>query len=231
MSTECFIPLLGKRLRATEQDACGVTPEGAQEVTTDGFISISLTSEVEDGAEILTRKANGQLCVNEKLANSFKRFTVEIHFCGVNPSLLAIVSNAEEYIADTNVIGFTVPEGEIDKFFSLELWTGLSGQACEPGAESNGGYFLLPLIVAGVLGDIEITGEDAIDFSITGAYTKGGNAWGVGPYDDVYALPPAPGTPGALPVALDPFDHLLIMLTNVAPPPEACDPSPVPAGV
>lgn len=334
MTTTCFIPLLGKRLRATELNNCGAVYSGAQQVTTDGFTSISLTSEVEDGTEIIVRKASGALCVNEKLADSFKRFTVEIHFCGVNPSLLAIVSNAEEYVDGTgNVIGFTVPEGEIAKWFSLELWTGLTGQACEPGTEEASGYMLLPFVVAGVLGDLEITGEDAIDFSITGAATKGGNQWGVGPYGVVKgtgsvvnevqtvtitgtptggtfsltyggattpALPynataaavqtalralssigstgvtvtggPGPGTPyvvtfggtlgginvplivavgtftggttpaiavvqttagsgGAakLPTAVDPFDHLLMIETAVAPPPSACDPAAVPA--
>lgn len=334
MSTKCFIPLLGKMIRVSERDNCGASFIGAQQVTTDGFTTLNLTSEVEDGAEIIVRKASGAMCVNEKLANSFKRFTVEMEFCGVNPSLLAIVTNAEEYTATNgDVIGFTVPEGEIKKWFSLEMWTGLSGVVCDPGTEEPSGYILLPFVVAGVLGDVEVTGEDAITFSMDGAYTKGGNSWGVGPYNvydtggtavnevqsvtitgtptgGTYSLAfrgqtaalipynatavqvqnalralstigptgvnvtggPHPGaaisvtfagplaaqnvdalvatgaftggtapaiavattTPGSsaagkLPEAIDPFDHLLMIEVGIAPPPDACDPAPVPA--
>jgi hypothetical protein len=231
MANHCIIPLLGKRLRVTPTNSCGVIAPDAEYVATDGFVSITLSSEVEDGAEIIVRKASGALCVNEKRANSFKRFTIELHFCGVNPALLGMTTNANPYVstaAPGDTIGFTVPEGEINKYFALELWTGLSGGACEPGADEASGYILLPLVSAGVLGDIEITGEDAIDFSMTGAYTKGGNAWAEGPYD---VVKDAVGVAGPLDPAIDPFDHLLMIDTALAPPPESCDPVPVPTGV
>lgn len=227
MATHCFIPILGKRLRATTLDNCGSIPDDAEQIATDGFVTISLSSEVEEGAEIIVRKASGALCVNEKMADSFKRFTVEIEFCGVNPSLLGIVSNARPYEDGSgDVIGFAVPEGAIEKWFALELWTGLSGAACEPGAEEASGYMLLPFLTAGVLGDIEIGGEDAVTFSLTGAATKGGNGWGVGPYNVVME---DGGGASPLSTAIDPFDHLLLIDTALAPPPEACDPAPVPS--
>jgi len=230
MVTHCFTPVLGKRLRVTEEDGCGVvTPASSLQVTTDGFITITLSSEVEEGTEIIQRNAAGQLCVNEKMADSFKRFTVEIEFCGVNPSLLALVSNAEPYLDYAgDVAGFTVPEGEITKKFGLELWTGLSGQACLPGGAGDeaSGYMLLPFVQGGVLGDIELDGENAVTFSLTGAYTVGGNAWGFGPY---LALRNAAGDPAVLPTPLDPYDHLLLIDTALAPPPVACSPTTVPA--
>jgi hypothetical protein len=77
---------------------------------------------------------------------------------------------------------------------------------------------LLPFVNAGVLGDVEVTGEDAITFSLTGAYTRGGNAWGTGPYEVLMNM----GVPDVLPTALDPLDHLLLVETGVAPPPSAC---------
>ncbi|QNJ55949.1 major tail protein [Microbacterium phage Rasputia] len=223
MATHCFIPMLGKRLRATELDYCGAPAPGGTYIVTDGFVNISLSSEVEDGAEIIVKKANGQLCVNEKLSNSFKWFTAEIEFCGVNPSLLSIVSNATPY-ADYagDVAGFTIREGEINKRFALELWAGLSGVACLPGqADEASGYFLLPFMAAGVLGDITIDGENAVTFSLTGAYTKGGNQWGTGPY---LTMRQEDGTMAVLPAALDPYDHLLLVDTALAPPPSSCEP-------
>lgn len=225
MATHCFVPVRGKRLRVTTLDTCGNVPTGGTEnswLATNGFISVNLTSEVEDGVEIIQRRADGALCVNEQGPGSFKRFNFEAVFCGVNPSLLAMMSNAEgyeDYAGD--VSGFTVREGELTKNFSFELWTGLTGQACAPGADEASGYLLLPFVGAGVLSDITVDSENAINFGITGAFTRGGNAWGVGPYD---VLMDEDSEAAPLPTALDPLDHLLMMDTALAPPPHACDP-------
>lgn len=232
MATKCFIPLLGKRIRITILDECGNYPEpGTTDavVVTSGFVTVSLSAEIEDGDEIIKKRADGAICVNEKQADSFKHFTVEMEFCGVNPSLLTMVTNAEPY-EDYNgdVAGFTVPEGTIDKAFAMELWTGLSGQGCGEGG-SEYGYMLLPFIQAGVLGDIEIGGEDTIDFSLTGSYTKGGHGWGSGPYEVVLDGEDTPA-PAVLPTALDPYDHFLMVTTGVEPPADDCDPQSMPGG-
>lgn len=322
MATKCFSPLLGKMIRVTRLDECGSPPPpGTPDayLATDGFITVTLSSETEDGVEILTKKANGDICVNEKFANSFKRFTVEINFCGVNPALFGMITNGVPYLDYCgDLAGFKVPEGAIDSKFALELWTGMSGLACVPGQETASGYILLPFLNAGVLGDLEINGTDALNFTMTGAYSKGQNMWGVGPYDVVNQcvpetqslsdtgatdgtftltvtqgttgpiafdataaevqsaldavgsnatasggpLPGSPitlsfpgsaqnttadstdlvggvasvttttqggaGAPAPLPTPLDPYDHLLLVDTGVAPPPSSCDPQPMP---
>jgi hypothetical protein len=228
VTTHCFAPLLGKRLRVTELDSCGVVLPNALRLSTDGFITLSLSSEVEDGAEIIVKKASGALCVNERQASSFKRFNVEIEFCGVNPSLLAMVTNAEEYMDYAgDAAGFTIGEGELKKWFALELWMGMSGQVCAPGTEEASAYMVLPFVVGGVPGDITVDGENAVTFSLSGAVTRGGNGWGVGPYDVLMDSTLGAPAPAPLPTALDPFDHLLLIDTALAPPPESCDPIPV----
>lgn len=216
MPTHTFSPVLGKRYRVTTLDDCGRVTDQAQNIVGDGFVTVTLSSETEEGAEIIQRKFTGALCVNEKQSDSFKRFTLEIEFCGVNPDLLSSVSNAQPYHdAAGDVAGFTVPEGDIKKAFALEIWMGLSGQACGEDQEEASGYLLLPFVQAGVLGDIEMGGEDAVTFSLTGSYTKGGNGWGVGPYNVVFG---EDETPSPLPEALDPLDHLLLMDTGLAVP-------------
>lgn len=221
MATHCFIPMLGKRIRATELDICGAVTAESMAVVTDGFITLSLSSEIEEGTEILVRNASGALCVNEKMNDSFKRFTLEMEFCGVNPDLLSIVTNAEtyeDYAGDA--AGFVVSEGEMEKKFALELWTGMSGVECATGGGTEAsGYLLLPFLQSGVLGDITVDGENAITFSVTGAFTRGGNAWGAG--NDLVVMDTA--APAVLPTALDPYDHLLMIDTAVAPPASACE--------
>ena len=92
---------------------------------------------------------------------------------------------------------------------------------CGEGAEEAGGYLLLPFVQAWVLGDLEIGSENSIDFSMTGAATRGGNGWGVGPYNVLLDPTTPPAVPAPLPTALSPADHLLIMDTGLAPPPSA----------
>src|SRR3546814_12987096 len=113
--TKCFIPVLGKRIRATALDECGNLPaSGADDavVATDGFISLTLTSAIEEGTEIITRKADGSLCANERTSDPFKRFTLEMEFSGVDTDLLSLNPNAAPYQAnDLENAGIPVDRG------------------------------------------------------------------------------------------------------------------------
>jgi hypothetical protein len=179
--TKTFRPVLGKMIRVTVLGPAGQVPAPATadaSLATDGFVSVKLSSQIEEGSEIIQKKANGDLCINEMQPSNFKRLTLEIVLCGVNASLLAMISNVEPYYDDAGVVvGFTQPEGVIDEKFALELWTGLSGSD-----RVASGYFLLPYVNGGNIGDLEITEDGTIDFTVTAAFTKGGNSWGTGPY-------------------------------------------------
>jgi hypothetical protein len=196
------------------------------EVVTDGFMSLTLSSETEDGAVITTRKASGAICINFKAPDSFLRFTAEMEFCGVDPDLMSFMTNMQAY-ADWSgdIAGATVQEGAVDKKFGLEIWTGLDSPVLAEYDEEASGYIVLPCMNAGVLGDIAIDGENAISFTMTGAYTVSGNAWGVGNHR-VLMNPDGGGVgepwPDFLPEALLPTEPMLIMETGVAPPPSAC---------
>lgn len=226
MPTKTITPIRGKRLRVTQLDDCGrVTPTSMQ-IVTEGFVTVTLTPQVEDGNDIQVRNASGALCINEKGNPTFTGLDVEIEFCDVNPSLISFVTNAEDYDNYANdVAGFTLPEGEITGRFALELWTGIAGVACDDTGNETSGYILLPLVAAGTLGDLSIGGEDAITFSLSNSSTRGGNTWGTGPYnvmiDDTDA-------PAALPTALDPLDHFLMVETTLAPPIANAQPTTVP---
>lgn len=226
--THYYAPVLGKRIRVTPLDACGRVDKTRKAIVTSGFVTISLSTETEDGTEITVKRADGSVCISEKQADTFKYFTAEIEFCGVNPSLLALVSNAKEYKDEAgDIAGFTYSEGKIDKKFALEIWTGLAGQACAEGADEASGYLLLPYVNAGVPGDISIDGENAVSFPMQGAVTKSGNGWGKGPWDVVKT---SAGQAAKLPTALDPKDHLLMMDTALKVPDASEQPIAVPQG-
>jgi len=118
-----------------------------------------------------------------------------------------------------DVAGATVYEGTVDQKFSLEIWTGLSVDVAPTGTvEEASGYAVLPCLNAGVLGDVSIDGENAVSFSMTGAYTVSGHAWGVGLHKVLFQG----STKKPLPDVILPTEPLLIMQTGVAPPPSAC---------
>lgn len=223
MAQHTFSTVRGKRLRVTELDECGGVSDKSNMITSDGFISVTISPETEDGSEIIVKNANGDICINEIGNPSFKYFTVEIEFCRVNPALLAIMTNADEYLDYAgDLSGFTVPEGTLSGAFALELWLGMSGQGCLSGNSGEASaYMLLPYVSQGVLGELEINGEDAITFKMTASVTKGGNTWGVGPYN---VMLKEDGTPAKLPTAIDPLDHLLLSDTGYAPPAVTADP-------
>lgn len=222
MTTKSFTPIRGKRFRVTELDDCGKVLVTSRQFAGDGFVTVTITPNVEDGTDIQLRNANGVLCVNEKGNPTFSGFGVEMEFCDVNPAVAAIMTNAQEY---GDGIGFTVAEGEITGRFALEVWTGVAGIACGEEGDEASGYILLPQIAAGTLGDLSVGGEDAITFKVANASTRGDNGWGVGPYNVAKG---SGGTAAKLPTALDPLDHLLLMYTEVSPPAAASEPSVVP---
>ena len=222
MATRCFKPIFGKRIRVSKMNSCctPVTGGSCAEIITDGFISLSLSSETEDGSEVVKKKADGGLCINHKSPDAFKRFTLEMEFCGVDPDLLSFMTNMNPYLGSTgDTIGATAFEGTVDDKFGLEIWTGLAGASCPTGVQEASGYIVLPCVNAGVLGDIEVTGEDSVSFSMQGAYTVSGNAWGVGLHNVLLngALQPV-----KLPTPLLPTEPLLIVETGVSPPASAC---------
>lgn len=222
MATKTFTPVLGKRLRVIALDDCGSLPASGTAnsvAVTSGFITLSLSAEIEDGSEILVKRADSSICVNEMTNPSFKRFTLEIEFCEVDPGIASLVTNArqfKDYANDT--VGIAVSEGEISKRFSLELWTGLAGEGCASGVEEASGYLLLPHLNAGNVGDIEVDGENAVTFTMTGSFTRGQNGWSNGPFNVVQG---AGSTPAKLATAADPFDHMIFLRTGLTPPPEA----------
>lgn len=225
MATNTYTPIRGKKIRVTQLDDCGRLLETSEFIVTDGFVTLTLSPEVEDGTEITSRKANGGLCVNELGNPTFKHFNLEIDFCDVNPSLIPFVTNAEEYENyEGDVAGFTIPEGEITGNFALELWTGMAGVACGDDGNEASGYILLPFVRAGTLGDLEIGGEDVITFSLTNSITRGGNSWGQGPYEVVLNDDEGGAEADILPTPLDPLDHLLMVETFVSPPEEQLSP-------
>ncbi|MFN2347641.1 MAG: hypothetical protein ABR616_18260 [Dermatophilaceae bacterium] len=222
MTTRCFTVVRGKRLRVTRLDNCGTPPADDTEdafVVTKGFVSVGLTSVTEEGTDIMQMNADGDLCVNDRSRDQFRRWDLELELCDVDPALLSILTNVTlETDWNEDVVGVRVPEGSTVDSFALELWTGIPGEDCLPGEPAAYGYMLLPFVIGGSLGDITIE-NGATTFTVT-AHTKGGGAWGTGPFDVVGT--DAQATPGRLDAPIGVGEHLVMRTTTVAPPAPEC---------
>lgn len=230
MPTKCLSLVRGRRIRLTRLDGCGRPVYGeASSVTSKGFITVGFTANTTESDEINVTNAAGEVCVFEPAETTLTGYGVEITFCEVDPELLALVTGQAVYVdAFGNVSGFTINtkvslEGQ---GFALELWSGVAGgDACSTvGAEGNYGYTLLPYLKGGILGDFTVE-NGSVTFTVTGANTRDGNNWGVGPYADVMLT--AASEPGPLPTALDGDDHLLLTATGIAPPEALCGTRPL----
>jgi len=207
-------------MRATKLNGCGVPVDGDESVaTTDGYVSIALTAEINEAEEIEVKNANGQVCVRDPGCAEFKGYNVEITFCNVDPCLYSMLTGQDTLNnAGGEAIGFRMNSKKkaCDSAFALEVWSGVPGVACQGQTAESGsyGYVVLPFVRAGVIGDFTIENA-AVTFTMTGAVTLDGNSWGAGPYkvysDGVLA-------PAVLPEALDLNDHLAVIYTTVAPP-------------
>ncbi len=214
MANANSFPLVrGRTMRVTKTDGCcGPEYGNDNSIVTEGFVSVALTANITEAEEITVTNANGKTCVRDTGSATFDGYGVEIVFCEVQPCLFSLITG-QPVVTDAagDIIGFKMnSQITLDSSgFALEVWMGVPGVACEGDAGANG-YLLLPCLQGGVIGDFTIENA-AITFTITGAATKDGNAWGNGPYPDTL-----------LPDPLDPDDHLYVIFTT-SDPPEATD--------
>lgn len=229
MGTKCLTPVKGRALRVTSLDGCGRVVYGEFSVgVSESFVSVALTANTVDTDEINVTNAAGNRCVFEPAETKLSGYSAEIQFCEVDPDVFSIITGYPAVLdADGDVVGFDVDtDATIEpKSFSLETWTGMAtGDACSnPGAAGNFGYLLLPYLKGGYVGDFTVE-NNAVTFTITGATTRTGNAWGVGPYK---VMLDGTGNPSTLLAPIKPTVPLRMMSTGVAYPSGVCGARPL----
>lgn len=215
-----FSLIRGRALRVTRLDGCGNPVPGPDSVVvTKGFISVGLTSNTEAGEAISVTNANGDVCISDTPPPKFVNFGIVITLCGVDPNLVNLLTGQPivyDGATTPEAVGFRVNSGiDLDSSgFAIEMWSGVPADTCVPGQGQNYGYMLLPFVKGGVLGDLTIE-NGPVNFTVTGAQSKDGAAWGVGPWDVVLD---GQGQESPLLEPMDSKDHLNVQVTNVAPP-------------
>lgn len=213
----------GVVMRVTRLDGCGRPQFGdGGSVTSDGMVSVAVTANTTDVDEVSVQNAAGVTKLYKGGRSNPSGFGLEITFVRVDPELLAILTGQDTVLdADGNVVGFTVDTSvDVSKSgFALEVWAGApSNDACsDEEADGQFGYTLFPFVTGGTLGDFTIE-NDAVSFSVTGANTKDGNAWGKGPYNVQLNGNAGSKAAGPLLSAVTSTTALAQILVEVAPP-------------
>jgi hypothetical protein len=226
--TKCLSLVKGRRIRVTKLDGCGrpIFGECSQAVSK-GFISVAFTANTLDTDEINVTNAAGERCVYEPAETSLTGYTLEIQFCEVDPELFALVTgqpvtydasgdNGNGFDSDAQT---SLTAGGV----ALELWAGAANtDACATeGSQGAFGYLLVPFLKGGIVGDFTVE-NGAVTFTLTGASTRDGNAWGVGPSTDIMLDDSVTPVPGPMTSPVSATTALRTMIVDVAPPTALC---------
>lgn len=210
----------GRLARVTRVDACGRVVYGDDsQAVSKGWISAAWTANTAEVAAIEQDNANGEPLIREPAKTRQTGFTLSMTFGEVDPEFFSLVTGQRVYLDENgDAIGFAInTDVDLgDRGFALEIWAGAptDANAClDPNAQGTYGYFLAPFLKGGILGDYTIE-NGAVTFTIQGATTQDGNAWGVGPYNVMLNG----GVPSPLLTPLEANDHKLLIWVTVAPP-------------
>jgi hypothetical protein len=217
-----FSSIQGLMMRVTRLDNQGkwiTSSTGA--ACAKGFVSVQMSSNIEQGDDFKVKNAAGVLCISEKGCPSLNYLDLTIELCNVDPELYELMTGTRLLVDYAGAgVGYTQgTEVQCEGGFALEVWTRVAGGSV---AGSGYVYFLLPQVVNGILapGNIE---NGPMTFTLTGN-TKANPNWGLGPWDVVAQTGSTPPTyvagklltPGVLK-----DEHMYMRLTEIAPP--SCD--------
>ena len=219
----CARPVQGRTLRVTMLDECGNPEYGdCAYAVSNGYVSATLTPNVEEGERFLQRAADGSAVVNQMGDPLLNWYDVSIVFQEVDPELFSLLTGLSTYEDDQgNTIGVVVQESTFASAnFALEVWMGNAEEECPDTGQPLPyyGYNLLPWMIQGQLAEDVAIANDLITFTVTGR-TRKGTPWGTGPYDVVLDMN---GDPSALFTDIPTDTHYLPLWTQLAPPEAVC---------
>lgn len=223
-NVNCPSYLQGYTARVTRLDECGNPDFGeCGYATSDGYIQITATTNIEDPDEFKQKNANGSYLVNQRSRPLLNWIDLSMQFQRVDFELFNMITGADLVADDSSPginIGINITESNFaTASFALEVWMGNSEEECDPSGLPYYGYNLFPWVVEGAFGAEDVViANDLISFTITGR-TRGGTPWGVGPWDVVLD---SVGTPSPLFDPLPADSHWTFLQTQIAPPDDMC---------
>lgn len=216
MVAQCVSPIKASVMRLIKLNSCGAPVTGASSsmVVSDGFVSISPSPQYEDGTEYLSKKANGDLCVNDIDPPALKRVDLEMVWCVLDPDAL-VIQTGERLLTDSGAVtgtGVAFGEGQVTDRYSLEVWQPVSGvNACNASGQQQYVYWAFLNVGNSKVGDFSFE-NGVFNFTISATTFAASTQWGTGP-----------GSDGPwIDQAVQSGDHYLYNVTTTAPPTASC---------
>jgi len=198
VATECVSLSRGKMLRITKLDECGAVVEGpASTLTMKAFVSGTITPNYQEAEEITQPDANGDRCIDDRSDVALRWLDISLIICTIDPTMINLITGDPLVVDDAtptpNTVGFRIDADLTGSAsFGLELWSGVSGQACTTSGFPKLGYWLFPWVKDAQWGEWVIE-NGALTLTFTARAVFGGD-WGVGPYDDIRRDATVPAT-------------------------------------
>lgn len=222
MATQCYAQVRGSVIRVTRVDACGNPDPGSAAVVVSKRVStVSIEEVTDEGTNIRERNFGDELCIVDDAFTQVIGYTADIALCGVDPDLVSLITGQPIVTnAAGDIVGFDAStEVDLDSFgFSLEVWSRIANSACAPGGNRPWGYTVFPFLKGGRLGGFSFE-NGAVQFTLSGAQTRDGNGWGVGPFD---VDRDASNAPAPLNSPLGVNTHYRNVLVTLDPPAATC---------
>jgi len=227
MAVECVRLARGKRVRLTRLNECGTVVEGPNStLTAEALVTGTFTPNYADVQEISILNANGDECISDRSSPALRWIDITLNVCTWDPTMINLIT-ADPLVLDNaaptpNVVGFgidTALTGSAN--FGLEIWSGTTGQSCDPSGNPKFQYWLLPWVKDAQWGEWLPSQNDGITATWTARAIAGGN-WGVGPYDDVLRDAVTPATLTALLTPMGATEVMRSITTSAPLPTPAC---------
>jgi hypothetical protein len=186
MAVKCVSLSRGKMLRITKLDECGNIVEGpASTLVTKAFVSATITPNYQEPEEITQPDANGDRCIDDQSDVSLRWLDLSLIICTLDPTMINLITGDPLVVNDAvapDTVGFRMDADLTGTAsFALEIWSGVTGQACTVGGFPEYGYWLFPWVKDARWGEWVIQ-NGALTLTFTARAIFGGG-WGVGPYD------------------------------------------------
>lgn len=117
-------------LRITRQNECDVALDPLvpnSRIQTAGFMTLSLSPDVEAGEDITTKNACGDICIRDKDCDRLKGFDLELTLCGVPPHVIEMLTGGTLLLDGSgNVKGLAMRESKdavCNDSVALEFWS------------------------------------------------------------------------------------------------------------
>lgn len=186
MAVTCARMARGKMMRITKLDTCGAVVSGAgASLVTKAFVSGTFTPNYTDVEEISQSDANGDNCIEDRSDPALRWVDIELNICTMDPTMINLITGdpivTDDATPTPNTVGFrldTALSGSAN--FGLELWSGITGQACDAAGFTKYGYWLFPWVQDAQWGEWTIE-NGALTLTFT-ARAVPGSLWGTGPY-------------------------------------------------